>query len=63
MTTELAELEKVTERVLRAWRLARDQNNDLFLDAVALNLHGFYPGDSETGSDPIQVNLVYLYGV
>jgi hypothetical protein len=43
---DLAELERVVERVERATRAHREHSNqeDLFLDAAALNLHDFYGG-------------------
>ena len=41
---ELEDLDKVVQRTLSAWRYAKEQHNDLFLDAAALNLHGFYAG-------------------
>lgn len=42
--SELAELDEVVKRVMSAWHYAMEQRNDLFLDATALNLHGFYSG-------------------
>jgi hypothetical protein len=44
VSKELDELNLVVNRAESSWRLARQQNNDLFLDAAALNLHGFYSG-------------------
>jgi hypothetical protein len=42
--TELAELKLVTERTVEAWDKAAKQDDDLYLDSVALNLHAFYSG-------------------
>ena len=42
--TELAELKLVTERALKAWDKAVKQDDDFYLDSVALNLHAFYSG-------------------
>ena len=42
--TELPELERLVQRALEGWRCAQQSGNDLYLDSVALNLHGFYSG-------------------
>jgi hypothetical protein len=44
--SEVLELERAVERALHAWHLARQtsQEQDVYLDSVALNLHGFYAG-------------------
>jgi len=42
--TEMEELDSVVKRVQNAWKFALEQKNDLFLDATALNLHGYYSG-------------------
>lgn len=42
--TELAELKLVAERVREAWDKAARQDDDFYLDSVALNLHAFYSG-------------------
>jgi len=42
--TELAELKLVAERTLKAWDKADKQDDDFYLDSVALNLHAFYSG-------------------
>jgi len=42
--TELAELHQVVYRTLQAWEKAVKQNDDFYLDSVALNLHAFYSG-------------------
>jgi len=42
--TELSELKLVVERTLQAWDKAVKQNDDFYLDSVALNLHAFYSG-------------------
>jgi hypothetical protein len=41
---ELAELERVLDRIHAGWELFRRSNDDLNLDGVALNLHGLYSG-------------------
>ncbi|MCK8824315.1 hypothetical protein [Fuchsiella alkaliacetigena] len=41
---ELSDLEEVVERVEKAWQRVEKSNDDLYLDSVALNLHGFYAG-------------------
>lgn len=41
---ELTELERVLARVGEGWQRARRSSDDFYLDAVALNLHGFYSG-------------------
>lgn len=42
--TELSELKLVVERTLQAWGKAVKQDDDFYLDSVALNLHAFYSG-------------------
>lgn len=41
---ELTEIERVLDRACDEWEQARRSNDDRYLDAVALNLHGFYSG-------------------
>ncbi len=41
---ELEEIRRVMERIDRIWESARRSNDDYYLDAAALNLHGFYLG-------------------
>jgi hypothetical protein len=41
---ELAEVQRVLRRVEEGWQRARLSADDYYLDAVALNLHGFYGG-------------------
>jgi HepT-like protein len=41
---ELDEIQIVLSRVHDGWNNARRSNDDLYLDSVALNLHGFYSG-------------------
>lgn len=43
---ELADLDRTVQRVNRAWQAAKrhPDEEDLFLDSVALNLHAFYSG-------------------
>ncbi len=41
---ELKELHRVEERVQEAWHRSQISSDDYYLDAVALNLHGFYGG-------------------
>lgn len=43
---EIAELDDAVRRALRAWQRSREvgPDQDVYLDSVALNLHGFYSG-------------------
>lgn len=41
---ELADLDRVVARVRQAWDQHQRAGDDLYLDSVALNLHGFYAG-------------------
>lgn len=41
---ELAEIQRVLTRIHDGWERARRSNDDLYIDGVALNLHGFYSG-------------------
>ncbi len=41
---ELAELDRVADRVAAGWTRALRNADDYYLDGVALNLHGFYSG-------------------
>ncbi len=41
---ELGELQRVLDRILDVWERSRHSNDDYFMDAIALNLHGFYSG-------------------
>jgi len=41
---ELQELTRVVERTLDVWRQAKRGTDDYYVDATALNLHGFYAG-------------------
>jgi len=41
---ELLEVQRVRGRVEEGWRRAKSSSDDYYLDAVALNLHGFYGG-------------------
>ncbi len=42
----VSELDRVVNRTLRAWPHAKEtsENQDVYLDSVALTLHGFYSG-------------------
>jgi len=42
--SELAEVQRVLRRIEEAWKRANCSSDDYYLDAVALNLHGFYGG-------------------
>ena len=44
--SELSDLDRVVNRVLHAWQKTERNltDQDVFLDSVALNLHGFYSG-------------------
>jgi hypothetical protein len=41
---ELLEIGKLVDRAMKAWDLAGSKKDDLYLDSVSLNLHGFYSG-------------------
>ena len=41
---ELPELDRVARRASRAWASASADPEDLYVDATALNVHGFYAG-------------------
>lgn len=41
---ELQELAQVVERTSNIWQKASRTNDDYYVDATALNLHGFYAG-------------------
>lgn len=41
---ELQELALVVDRTLAVWQQAQHSTDDYYVDAVALNLHGFYAG-------------------
>lgn len=41
---ELDEIQIVISRIHTGWKQTRRLNDDLYLDSVALNLHGFYSG-------------------
>jgi hypothetical protein len=41
---ELSALERIIQRGQEAWRRAKQSPDDIYVDSVALNLHGFYAG-------------------
>lgn len=41
---EFTELAQVVDRVQKGWQQAQLSSDSLYLDSVALNLHGFYAG-------------------
>lgn len=41
---ELEDISRVLKRMNDAWERARRSNDDIYIDSVALNLHGFYMG-------------------
>ena len=43
---QIPDLERLVERALLSWSRVKESANDqqLFLESVALNLHGFYSG-------------------
>ena len=41
---ELVELAQIVDRVREGWQRAQQLEDDLYIDSVALNLHGFYGG-------------------
>jgi hypothetical protein len=42
--SELQDLQRVVERTGRIWQQALTSTDDYYVDATALNLHGFYAG-------------------
>ncbi len=44
ISDSLIELQTVVDRTLTAWERAKQETDDLYLDSVAFNLHGFYTG-------------------
>ncbi|MBM3237855.1 hypothetical protein FJZ31_16320 [Candidatus Poribacteria bacterium] len=44
VSNELNELEQVVGRIQQGWYRTQQSGDDLYLDGVALNLHGFYSG-------------------
>lgn len=44
MRDGLMELQMVVDRTLTAWKRAEQENEALYLDSVAFNLHSFYTG-------------------
>ena len=42
--SELADLERLVARLQQGWAQRQRTHDDLYLDSVALNLHGFYAG-------------------
>jgi hypothetical protein len=42
--SECQDLNRVVERAQEGWRRAERSTDELYLDSVALNLHGFYAG-------------------
>ena len=41
---EIQDLDRAVQRASEAWRRATVSTDDLYIDSVALNLHGFYAG-------------------
>ena len=41
---EIVELTRIVDRVHGGWQRSQQSEDDLYLDSVALNLHGFYGG-------------------
>ncbi len=41
---ELKEIAILVDRATQGWAKAKNNNDDFYLDGVALNLHGFYSG-------------------
>jgi hypothetical protein len=41
---EMPELERLIHRAQVGWRHLQESGDDLYLDSIALNLHGFYGG-------------------
>jgi hypothetical protein len=44
INNELGEIGKTVQRAKKAWDLALDRDDSLYLDSVALSLHDFYNG-------------------
>ncbi len=44
LVDELSEIEQIIARVKTAWQQFQRSSDSLYLDSVALNLHGFYNG-------------------
>ncbi|MGG6266793.1 hypothetical protein ACQ4M3_10010 [Leptolyngbya sp. AN03gr2] len=44
IVTELNEIETVVDRTQQSWQRFQQSGDDLYVDSVALNLHGFYNG-------------------
>lgn len=44
ISDELNDLEQVVERIQEGWHRTQQSGDNLYLDGVALNLHGFYTG-------------------
>ena len=42
--SELADLDRLVARLQQAWAQRQRTHDDLYLDSIALNLHGFYAG-------------------
>ena len=47
---ELTELERVVNRIDKGWKLAKNRDDDIYVDSVAYNLQGFYSGLERTFS-------------
>jgi len=41
---EFVELARIIDRIKEGWQRAQQSEDDLYLDSIALNLHGFYGG-------------------
>ena len=41
---ELPDIERSVDRIQQAWQAFQETQHDLYVDSVALNLHGFYNG-------------------
>jgi uncharacterized protein YutE (UPF0331/DUF86 family) len=42
ISEELSELDRILQRIEKAWASAETKMDELYLDSVALNLHGYY---------------------
>ena len=42
--TEVVELESILSRINEGWKCAKKNEDMMYLDSVALNLHGLYSG-------------------
>ena len=44
LNSELVELNRVADRILKEWEKAKDSGDEYYIDAIAFNIHSFYTG-------------------